>query len=65
MPCFNCEKCGVIENTAVSNYWTRNLECTPKEIRGKALCSQCDPTIGRWHDSFARVFKKVPKKHRP
>lgn len=47
MPLFVCEKCGVIENTALSTYWSRNLlkpEKWDEEIRpyhGKALCSEC------------------------
>lgn len=47
MPLFVCEKCGVIENTALSTYWSRRLlkpEVWDEEIRpyyGKCLCSEC------------------------
>lgn len=47
MPAFKCEQCGCCENTATSNYWTR-------EEGGKKLCSLCDPEIGRWHGRFKR-----------
>lgn len=49
MPIFRCSKCGRIENTALSNYWTRS---------GEPLCSECDPEIGKWHG----VFNKMPAK---
>ena len=46
MSIFRCSKCGCVENTATSNYWTRD---------GKPpLCSECDPEIKKWHG----VFKK-------
>ena len=55
MPLFKCEQCGCVENTALSNYWTRNLrdpsEPKPWAIR-PALCSACDPDIGKWHGAF-------------
>lgn len=39
----------MIENTAVCNYWSDH-------VAGKkpALCSLCDPRIGKWHDIFER-----------
>jgi hypothetical protein len=43
MSLFACERCDVIENTATSRYWD-----------GCALCSQCDPAIGKWHGLFPR-----------
>lgn len=43
MGCFRCLKCGCIENTAVSNYWS-----------GSHLCSECDPQIGKWHGRFEK-----------
>lgn len=48
MPIFKCEKCNMVENTAVSNFWTR-----PKG--SPALCSECDPGIGKWHGRFERM----------
>lgn len=47
MPIFACDKCGVIDNTALTRYWLRN--------GGPAFCSQCDPVIKRWHGAFDRV----------
>ena len=43
MPSFRCAKCGCIENTALSNFW-----------HGVALCSECDPEIGKWHGRFEK-----------
>jgi hypothetical protein len=47
MPIFVCEKCNCLENTACSQYWSR-------EKGSPALCSQCDPEIGKWHGRFER-----------
>lgn len=47
MPIFVCDNCNHLENTALSRYWYRE-KGTP------ALCSQCDPEIGRWHGRFPR-----------
>lgn len=47
MPIFKCSKCGMMENTAPSHYWTR-------ESGSPALCTECDPEIGRWHGFFER-----------
>jgi hypothetical protein len=47
MSIFKCEECGCAENTALSRYWIRD--------KGeKALCSKCDPKIGKWHGCFKR-----------
>lgn len=52
MSVFQCDVCGCIENTALSNYfWNRNVEKLDKN-----LCSACDPNIGKWHDRFRRMF---------
>lgn len=49
MPLFACRECGCVENTACSNYWSRTT------LEGKsALCSACDPKIGKWHGKFTR-----------
>ena len=48
MPLFKCEKCGVIENTALSMCsWGAK----------KKLCSQCCPAQKKWHGRFPREFK--------
>lgn len=54
MPLFKCEQCGCVENTALSNYWTRNLnwDRLPEPPNHPALCSACDPKIGKWHNQF-------------
>lgn len=49
MPLFRCEGCGAVENTALSNYWLRGYPPTKP-----ALCSECDPEIGRWHGRFPK-----------
>lgn len=48
MPLFRCEKCGVVENTAVCNYWRRKRNHEP------LLCTECDPEIGAWHQEFLK-----------
>lgn len=61
MSIFRCSKCGCVENTATSNYWTQRY---PMEIGGKELkdavilCSQCDPEINQWHGDFPRMAAK-------
>ena len=52
MPIYRCSKCGVMENTAASLYWTREKGSPP-------LCCLCDPKIGKWHDIFDR--RPVPE----
>lgn len=56
MPLFKCERCGCIENTATSNYWGRFLgeDGNDPVPPAPALCSACDPEIGKWHDIFLR-----------
>ena len=51
MPAYRCSKCGCMENTACSIYWST-------QDKDKALCSQCDPRIGKWHDLFPRTSAK-------
>jgi hypothetical protein len=48
MPLFECTKCHVVDNTALTNFWMTRADKT------KALCSQCDPEIGKWHGRFPR-----------
>ena len=46
MSIFKCEKCGCAENTALCGYNFRG--------KGPALCSECDPKIGKWHGCFEK-----------
>lgn len=76
MPLFNCENCGVVENTALSPYWVRNIKHVvfdwkgKEHLKGKALCSECAPThyadgkptkYGVWHGKFEKQFKNLEK----
>ena len=57
MPLFKCEGCGCVENTALSNFWTRGINWTTGEPvipKPPALCSECDPAIGTWHGEFPK-----------
>lgn len=57
MPLFKCEQCGCVENTALSNYWTRNINwdsTNAEPLKNPALCSECDPEIGKWHGQFPK-----------
>lgn len=49
MPLFECQQCGMVDHTALSNFWMRQLEEKP------LLCSECDPEIGKWHGRFPRM----------
>ena len=68
MGLYNCEKCGVMENTALSMYWSRNSDIIPIDYRGKRLCSECSPKLfsdgtvtgyGKWHGRFEKCYDKV------
>jgi hypothetical protein len=48
MPLFSCSKCNCVEDTALCHYWGARLRQTG------ALCSACDPAIGKWHGEFPR-----------
>jgi len=53
MPIFRCSRCGAIENTALSNYWSQKYgfgDEKPSDV----LCSECDPEIGKWHGCFPK-----------
>jgi hypothetical protein len=50
MSLFMCEKCGCVENTATSNYWTDKYSKPPKPL----LCSECDPELKVWHGLFEK-----------
>lgn len=71
MPLFQCEKCGCVENTALSangfsGMQTRlfNWDYAP-ELKGKKICSACGPKFfndgtptkfGKWHGVFSRDY---------
>jgi hypothetical protein len=40
-----------VENTAPSGYWQRFMGEKPYP---PALCSECDPKIGKWHGMFEK-----------
>jgi hypothetical protein len=48
MPLFPCSKCNCIEDTALCHYWSARLRQT------SAVCSACDPAIGKWHGEFPK-----------
>lgn len=47
MSLFACTGCGCVENTALCGYWFKGDK--------PALCSECDPDIGKWHGVFPKV----------
>ena len=53
MALFPCSKCGCVEDTALCHFWSARLRQTP------AVCSACDPTIGKWQTASSR--KNWPK----
>ncbi|EGT4280880.1 hypothetical protein DOX46_15175 [Cronobacter malonaticus] len=71
MSLFQCEKCGCVENTALSSQGFNGIfemffdwSYSP-ESKGKKLCSACGPThysdgteteYGRWHNHFPRQY---------
>jgi hypothetical protein len=71
MPCFRCEKCGCIENTALGNWWCKDAEWNKGTEFSKALCSECMPTVypdgsktkgGKWHGRFPK--EQATEEHR-
>lgn len=67
MGLFICDSCGVIENTSLGRYWTKDSELWAEDSRGKALCSECAPlffksgnkafkSTGKWHDRFEKKW---------
>ena len=54
MSIFKCKKCGCAENTALCGYNFRG--------DGPALCSECDPKIGKWHGHFTKKIYQEQKK---
>ena len=57
MSLFQCDKCGCVENTALSNWaWNKYEEKNPEE-----LCSECDPSINKWHNQFPKLYLELGK----
>ena len=56
MSLFQCAECGCCENTALSNHAYRRYQARKEGLPPRDLCSACDPSIGKWHDEFDRVF---------
>ncbi len=54
MPLFKCDQCGCVENTACSGFWHREWDQRDGTGDGRALCSECDPQIGKWHARFEK-----------
>ena len=60
MPCYVCEKCGCIDNTALGgNYWLRLFKITKTATIAEtnpvsALCCECYK--GKWHNQFPKKF---------
>lgn len=62
MPVFICSNCKMMENTATSSYWHRDLgKPTSEKTPSPPLCSLCDPTRGKWHGLFQR--EPMPPDH--
>lgn len=51
MPLYECSKCHAVENTAMANYWWK-----VQHEKQPALCSECDPDIGKWHGEFPKLI---------
>ena len=49
MPLYECSICHAAENTALTNFWEDLMHKRP------ALCSECDPRIGKWHEQFPKI----------
>ena len=71
MSLFQCQRCGCVENTALSRqgcngYAERFFDWTGRELsKGLKLCSACAPDkmvdgaaskLGTWHGEFKRVY---------
>jgi hypothetical protein len=49
MPLYECSACHAVDRTSLANFWNRLREKNP------ALCSECDPEIGKWHGQFEKL----------
>lgn len=54
MSSFKCSECGCKENTSCSNFRFFVNKDKP------ALCSECDPAIGKWHRRFKKELFNEP-----
>lgn len=53
MPCFICEKCGAVDNTACGgNYWLHQVHVSQGATDEQILCCEC--YTGKWHDRFPK-----------
>lgn len=73
MSLFQCENCGCVENTALSDQGIKGLKIIfdwngLEDRKGMLLCSACAPTLhanktptefGKWHEQFKRNY--LPK----
>lgn len=57
MPLFACTVCDAIENTAISDYWTQQLEAHETGKAFEPKCSEC--STGTWHGEFPKRFAKA------
>lgn len=64
MPIFKCSKCGAVDNTAISGYWSwvhyfpDGATDAKQMVKRPPLCSECNPEIGKWHGEWE---KKTPE----
>ena len=61
MPIYQCHVCGGVENTALSDYWTRGYDRPQGTPKPPPLCSACDPAINQWHGRFRRQPANIYK----
>lgn len=47
MPLYECERCHAIDNTALTEFWTRQVDNLAQ------LCSECE--TGTWHGEFPKI----------
>lgn len=69
MSLYQCDNCGVIENTALGFYHSRGVkDWWPEQYVDKKLCSECGPPTfksgepteyGRWHGRFKKKFYPI------
>jgi hypothetical protein len=43
-----------VDNTALGGFWRQQFAAYDAKTKHEPLCSQCDPTIGKWHEQFPR-----------
>lgn len=61
MPLYECTNCHAVENTALNpNYWF-----DVHHDKKPALCTECDPQVGKWHGKFPRVAAAEYRRNHP